>query len=43
MELNRKLNPMFQNAHIPTRHSLLIHVCAIAYTCKSNCTYMYKQ
>ena len=26
-----------------TAHSLLIHVQAIAYTCKSNCLYMYKQ
>ena len=26
-----------------TVHSLLIHVQAIAYTCKSNCLYMYKQ
>ena len=43
MELNRKLNPSFQNARIPTGHPLLVHVCAIAYTCKSNCLFMYKQ
>ena len=43
MELDRKLNPSFQNARIPTEHPLLLHVCAIAYTCKSNCLFMYKQ
>ena len=36
MELNRKLNPSFQNARITTEHPLLVHVCAIAYTCISN-------
>ena len=43
MELNRKLHPSFQNARITTEHPLLVHVCAIAYTCKSNCLFMYKQ
>ena len=43
MELDRKLNPSFQNARIPTEHPLLVHVCAIAYTCTSNCLFMYKQ
>ena len=43
MELNRKLNPLFQDARIPTEHPLLIHVKAIAYSCKSNCLFMYKQ
>ena len=43
MELNWKLNPSFQDTQIPTEHPLLVHVCAIAYTCKSNCLFMYKQ
>ena len=30
-------------ARILTGHPLLLHVCAIAYTCKSNCLFMYKQ
>ena len=38
-----KLNPLFHNASIPTGHPLLLHVCAIAYTCTSNCLFMYKQ
>ena len=43
MKLNKKLNPLFHNASIPTEHPLLLHVCAIAYTCTSNCLFMYKQ
>ena len=43
MELNRKLNPLFYNAQIHTEHPLLVHVEAIAYTCTSNCLFMYKQ
>ena len=43
IDSNTMLNPSFQNARIPTEHPLLVHVCAIAYTCKSNCLFMYKQ